>query len=332
MPSSISREAARVAGAAATSIAGAALTLAGINTLVNRTAPTPQFPLGLAPQSYGWSEGECSYSVSGSGPAIVLLHGIYAGASSYEFHRLFPLLAKQFRVFAPDLPGCGFSTRPVRTYHPDLYIQFIHDFVQQVMGGVDHPVHVIASSLTCAYVIRAAALRPDLFDRLALIEPTGIDQLAQPAKPAQRFWGKLIRSPLVGMSLYNMLVSRPGLRYYLKQQAYRDKSDVTDDIVDEYYAIAHQPGARYVASSFIGGLLNLNIADDFETLPQPILLCWGRESVQTPIELAEAFMERNSRAELAIFDHSSGLPHDEEAADFALQVRNWLGASISSRY
>jgi pimeloyl-ACP methyl ester carboxylesterase len=332
MPSSISREAARVAGAAATSIAGAALTLAGINTLVNRTAPTPQFPVGLAPQSYGWSEGECSYSVSGKGPAVVLLHGIYAGASSYEFHRLFPLLANHFRVFAPDLPGCGFSARPARTYRPDLYVQFIHDFVQQVMGGVDHPVHVIASSLSCAFAIRAAAVRPDLFDRLALIEPAGVDQLAQPAQPAQRFWGKLLRTPLVGMSLYNLLVSRPGLRYYLKQQAYRDKSDVTDDIVDEYYAIAHQPGARYVAASFIGGMLNLNIADDFETLPQPILLCWGRDAVQTPIDLAEAFLERNSRAELAIFDHSCGLPHEEEAADFALQVRNWLGAGISSRF
>jgi pimeloyl-ACP methyl ester carboxylesterase len=303
MPSSISREAARVAGAAATSIAGAALTLAGINTLVNRTAPTPQFPVGLAPQSYGWSEGECSYSVSGKGPAVVLLHGIYAGASSYEFHRLFPLLANHFRVFAPDLPGCGFSARPARTYRPDLYVQFIHDFVQQVMGGVDHPVHVIASSLSCAFAIRAAAVRPDLFDRLALIEPAGVDQLAQPAQPAQRFWGKLLRTPLVGMSLYNLLVSRPGLRYYLKQQAYRDKSDVTDDIVD-----------------------------DFETLPQPILLCWGRDAVQTPIDLAEAFLERNSRAELAIFDHSCGLPHEEEAADFALQVRNWLGAGISSRF
>jgi pimeloyl-ACP methyl ester carboxylesterase len=330
MPSSFSRDAARAAGAAAASAAGAALTLAALNALVHRTAPPPQNPLGVAPNLYAWTAGDVSYSVSGKGPAVLLLHGIYAGASSYEFHRIFPLLSQHFRVFAPDLPGCGLSARPAKVYDPDLYVQFIHDFVQQVMGGVDHPVHLIASSLTCAFAVRAVVARPDLFERLALIEPTGIDQLAHAPKPTQRFLGKLIRTPLVGTSLYNLLVSRPSLRFYLKQQAYRDKTDVTDDIVDAYYAMAHQPNARYTASSFLGGTLNLNIADDFELLRQPTLLCWGRDAVQSPIECAEAFLERNARAELAIFDHSSGLPHDEEADDFALQVRNWLRAGISS--
>ncbi len=332
MPSSFSREAARAAGAAAASAAATALTLAALNALVNRSAPPPQNPLSVAPQEYGWSEGACSYTVSGKGPAVVLLHGIYAGASSFEFHRVFPLLARQFRVFAPDLPGCGLSARRARVYHPDLYVKFIHDFVQQVMGGVDHPVHLVASSLSCAFAIKAVAQRPDLFERLALIEPTGIDLLAQAPQSGQRFWGQLISTPVVGMSLYNLLVSRPGIRYYLKQQAYRDKSEVTDDIVDAYYAMAHQPNARYAAASFIGGMLNLNIADDFETIAQPTLLCWGRDAVQNPIENAEAFLERNGRAELAIFDHSGGLPQEEEADDFATQVRNWLRAGISTRY
>jgi pimeloyl-ACP methyl ester carboxylesterase len=332
MPSSFSREAARAAGAAAASAAGAALTLAALNALVSRTAPPPQNPLSGAPQRYAWSEGDCSYSVSGTGPAVVLLHGIYAGASSFEFHRVFPLLARTFRVFAPDLPGCGLSARPARAYHPDLYVQFIHDFVQQVMGGVDHPVHLIASSLSCAFAIKAVAARPDLFERLVLIEPTGIDLLAQPPQSSRRFWGQLLSTPLVGTSLYNLLVSRPGIRYYLKQQAYRDKSDVTDDIVDAYYAMAHLPNARFAAASFIGGLLNVDIADEFETISQPTLICWGRDAVQNPIDNAEAFLDRNSRAELAIFDHSSGLPHDEEAEDFATQARNWFRAGISTRY
>ena len=42
---------------------------------------------------------------------------------------------------------------------------------------MDHPVQVIASSLGAAFTIRAAAERPDLFDRLVLIEPTGIQDL-----------------------------------------------------------------------------------------------------------------------------------------------------------
>lgn len=332
MPSNFARKAARAAGATALSTATVALALAALNKLVNQTAPTPQQPLGNEPQRYQWTDGNCSYTVRGRGPALVLLHGIYAGASSFEFRRVFPLLAKQFRVFAPDLPGCGLSDRPARIYHPDLYIRFIQDFVQQVAGGADHPVHLVASSLSSAFAIKAVAQRPDLFDRLILIEPTGIDQLSLPPKSGQRFLGKLLRTPLLGMTMYNALVSRGGLRYYLEQQVYRDKSEVTDDLIDAYYAIAHQPNARYAAASFIGGTLNLDIADDFEVVARPTLLCWGRRAEQTPIECAEAFLERNELAELAIFDRSGSLPHDEEADDFVAQVTQWLRAGISSRH
>ena len=33
-------------------------------------------------------------------------------------------------------------------------------------------------------------------------------------------------------------------------------------MIDHYYAVAHQPGARYVPAHFVGGMLNCNIARD----------------------------------------------------------------------
>ena len=332
MPTTLTRALTRAAGITTASVAGAALALAGLNKLISQTAPQPQAPLGMEPNRYAWSGGDCVYSVGGKGQAVVLLHGIYAGASSFEFRRLFPLLMRDFRVFAPDLPGCGLSAHPQRVYEPEVYIDFILDFVQQVVGGADAPVHVIASSLTGAYVIKAAAQRPDLFERIILIEPAGIEHLAVEPAPFERFVGKLFRAPLIGTALYHGLVSRPGLRYYLKRQVYHDRAQVTDDVVDAYYAVAHIPNARYAASSFVGGSLNCDIADDFEVIAHPILLCWGRHATFSPLEDAEAFMERNANTELAIFDHSAALPQDEEAEDFMTQVRNWLRASIGSRY
>jgi pimeloyl-ACP methyl ester carboxylesterase len=331
MASSLMRTVARATGVAMLGATGAALALAGLNQLVARTAPEPQPPLDVPPQRFGWHDGDCMYSVSGTGRAVVLLHGIYAGASSYEFRRIFPLLAKHLRVFAPDMPGCGLSARPARVYHPDLYVEFILDFVQQVAGGTDHPVQIVASSLSAAFAIKAAAARPDLFERLVLIEPVGIQQLANTADATQHFAGKLLRTPLIGMSLYHALVSRAGLRYFLRQQIYADPSRVSDDMIDAYYAVAHQPNARYAASSFVGGELNLDIADDFEALTQPTLLCWGRDAAQSPMDLAEAFLERNAQAELAIFDHCAALPHDEDPADFTQQVLAWLGVRSSSQ-
>lgn len=45
----------------------------------------------------------------GDGPDVVLLHG--AGGSVHSYAALIPLLAKRVRVFAPDLPGHGFTKR-----------------------------------------------------------------------------------------------------------------------------------------------------------------------------------------------------------------------------
>jgi magnesium chelatase accessory protein len=44
---------------------------------------------------------------TGTGPTIFLLHG--TGAATHSWRALLPLLAKQFTVIAPDLPGHGFS-------------------------------------------------------------------------------------------------------------------------------------------------------------------------------------------------------------------------------
>jgi magnesium chelatase accessory protein len=45
--------------------------------------------------------------ILGNGPIIFLLHG--TGAATHSWRALLPLLAKQFTVIAPDLPGHGFS-------------------------------------------------------------------------------------------------------------------------------------------------------------------------------------------------------------------------------
>jgi magnesium chelatase accessory protein len=46
----------------------------------------------------------------GSGPVVVLIHG--TGASTHSWRALAPLLARDFTVIAPDLPGHGFTGMP----------------------------------------------------------------------------------------------------------------------------------------------------------------------------------------------------------------------------
>src|SRR5690349_2830515 len=53
-------------------------------------------------------------------PLVLLLHGIYAGAHSYEWRNLVPVLAPDHRVRVPDLLGAGRSDRPDLEFTPGV--------------------------------------------------------------------------------------------------------------------------------------------------------------------------------------------------------------------
>jgi magnesium chelatase accessory protein len=48
--------------------------------------------------------------IMGQGPVLLLLHG--TGAATHSWRDLLPLLAQNFTVIAPDLPGHGFTSQP----------------------------------------------------------------------------------------------------------------------------------------------------------------------------------------------------------------------------
>lgn len=311
---------------AALATAGAIGTLAVVNKLSDLGVGEPPAVLDGEQRNYSWTLGEVAYTVKGHGQPLVLIHGIYVGASSFEFRRIFDQLARDFRVYSLDLLGFGHSDRPAVTYTPIVYEELIEDFVRQVVGGADQPVSIVASSLSAAFTIRVAARRPGLFARLILIEPTGIENLTNEDESLGRLLGRVLaRSPLVGQGIYNLICSRPSIRYLLRRQTYADPQMVSDDMIDLYHTMAHQPGGRFATASFISGSLNTPVASEYGQLQHPILLCWGKDSPLTPLENAHAFRRGNPRAELRIFDCGS-IPQDEVPDEFIAEVRGWLRA------
>src|SRR6185312_14933459 len=111
------------------------------------------------------------------GPTIVLLHGIYAGAHGYEWRELAPVLATRARVRVPDLLGAGASDRPTLVYTPDV----LAGVITAIVGDAGPDVHVVASSLTAAHAVRAAA-RGVAMASLTLITPTGMGAPRQAAR------------------------------------------------------------------------------------------------------------------------------------------------------
>ena len=69
------------------------------------TGPTGMLAVSCSPAGLRWH-----VQMMGTGPQVLLLHG--AGAATHSWRDVAPLLARDFTVIAPDLPGHGFTDTP----------------------------------------------------------------------------------------------------------------------------------------------------------------------------------------------------------------------------
>ncbi|MGQ3412185.1 alpha/beta fold hydrolase [Natrinema sp. LN54] len=292
-----------VLGAALGTVGGAVLG----NRLLKRRAGDLENPLIGVERTYRWRGIETSYTVAGdpNDPDMLLLHGIYAGSSSHEFEPIVEQLAEDYHVYAVDLPGFGRSERPPLVYSATLYAEFVRDFAADV---TDEPI-VVASSLSGTFAVDAADETD--FERLVLICPT--DETGD-----ERPWLRtLMRTPIVGTTLYNLLASKPSIRYFYDRDGYYDSDRIDADEVQYAWTSAHQPGARYATASFAAGTLDpdFDLATELAALETPTTLIWGRDAELVPLregrDLAEA-----ADLDLVVIDYATQLPHAEHPDKF----------------
>jgi pimeloyl-ACP methyl ester carboxylesterase len=286
------------------------------NTYLAVTAPPLLPPVHAETQRHLWRGFRITYWVAGpeDAPPVVLIHGHHIAASAFEMRRPFISFAEHFRVYLVDLLGYGLSARPPLAYTRELFETLIADFVRDVVG---RPAHVVANALSAAHAITAAATSPDLFRSLILICPAGIGAWDTPPSAGQRIAYELLRMPIVGEAMFNVLVSRPLLTYLLRDRLYANPSLVTSEMIDVYYATAHQPGARFAPAAFIGGQLNRDVHHAFGRLERPVHLIWGRLAGDVPVSLAQGFLALNEDARLHVIDDAGLMPQDEQPEAFA---------------
>ena len=269
---------------------------------------------------FRWRGHTIGYRVAGSGAPLVLVHSINAAASMFEMRRPFAALQATRRVYAFDLLGFGDSDRPAQVYDAALYQALITDFVAEVVGSA---ADVLASSLGAAYTAAAAAASPALFRRLVLVCPTGLRDLVMPATPGSAY--AVLRGP-VGEALFRALASRASIAWFLRGQTYADPACVDEATIDGFVRAARHPGARFAPICFLTGLLNCDLRQRFARIEAPILLIWGREAVNTPVERAAEFVALRPATSLVVIERAGMLVQDEQPAPLLAAVQPFFDA------
>ena len=306
--------------------------LAALNAAIRRNAIEPDdSALGGEAHFFRWKHGRVFYKTAGAenpGRPLVFIHGVGAGASSFMWRKNFDDLARDFRVYAFDLLGFGFSDKPaVASYSADLYVELITDFIREVSG---YPANVIASSLGAAYAIRVADEHPELINSLILNGPAGADALnRRPGMAGAAFYG-LLQSPVLGTSFYNVMASERSIRDYARDNLFYDHRRVTNRLVANLYATSHQAGAQHAIAAFLAGYLNTDTQSPFSRLTQPVVLVWGKQDATTPLEKGLSLQELNPRARLEVFDYCRMMPEQEQPEKFNSLVRSTFLARSSA--
>src|SRR5919112_3585140 len=109
------------------------------------------------------------YRTAGEGPAILLVHGIAGRAENWD--PIFPALARNHTVNAPDLPGHGLSGKPPGDYSIGALASAMRDLL--VYLGHDRAT-MIGHSLGGGVAMQYAYMFPERADRLVLISSRGL--------------------------------------------------------------------------------------------------------------------------------------------------------------
>ena len=261
-------------------------------------------PLGFEQRSVITSLGIMAYYTATGSPyqnnaianqdkeTLVFLHGFGGGSSAYEWSKVYPAFAAEYRAIAPDLIGWGRSEHLARNYKIEDYLTTIREFLQQTCT---EPVTVIASSLTAAFTIRIAIAHPELFKSLILTAPSGLSDFGEDY--SRSFFAQLVSVPVIDRLLYSTgIATSGGIRSFLEQRQFAQANRVYEEIVEAYLESAKQPNAEYTALSFVRGDLCFDLSVFIQQLTTPTAIIWGQKSQFTGSEIGRRLAEMNPQA------------------------------------
>lgn len=281
---------------------------------VARTPVTPA-PVAQAPAAAAQAAGKqvtvfgqkIHYVETGSGPVVVLLHGLGGNTSNWAFN--VAALAQKYRVVVPDQLGFGRSDKPFINYRIGTYVDFLDKFLDELKI---EKASLVGNSMGGWVAALYALGRPARVERLVLVDAAGF-------RPPKEF-------DLPALSGLNPS-TREGMRQ-LASMVFANKVLFTSDAaIDLMLAQRISAGDGYTIQSLIESIYRGEDMLDgrLGAIKHPTLIVWGREDGLTPlVREGERFKREIAGSQLVVFDNCGHVPQVERAAEFNAAVLKFL--------
>jgi len=267
------------------------------------------------------------YLSVGSGPALLLVHGLLGYSFSWRF--TIPTLAKYAAVYAIDLPGTGFSTRP-RGLDCSLkacaerLLQFMDKISQDKISQDKISVarfDLLGTSHGGAVAMMAAALAPDRIRRLILVDPVN------PWSAHGKTLSVFLSNPLIAPLFLKLAPRVRILDEFYHRRMFGDPRRIPPDSLEGYRKPMRIPGSYEYGLAVLRSW-NHDVRELRSALPHiariPTLLIWG--SLDTAVDPASAARLKNcfEDCRLVMFEGAGHLPYEEVPEEFNRAVAEFL--------
>jgi pimeloyl-ACP methyl ester carboxylesterase len=270
-----------------------------------------------------------AYVVRGSGPALLLLHGL--GCDHTTWAPVIDSLARRYTVIAPDLLGHGQSDKPRADYSVGGYANGMRDLLTVL--GIDR-VSVVGHSFGGGVAMQFAYQFPERTERLILVGSGGLGPEVSPAIRA-------ITTP--GFQQAMGVLTLPGVRHAGRAglralaatgiRATRDLAEVAD-IYDSFKDPRSRAAIRHVVRAVVDWRGQIVTMSDraYLTEAMPMCVVWGRNDLVIPVRHANHAATLAPTARVEIIPNAGHFPHKDHPQRFVKIVNDFIRTTEPATY
>jgi pimeloyl-ACP methyl ester carboxylesterase len=268
-----------------------------------------------------------SYRTAGSGPLLVLVHGIAGSSATWE--EVLPALAERYTVVAPDLLGHGLSAKPRTDYSLGAYASAIRDLLGVL--GYERGT-IVGHSLGGGVAMQFAYQFPERCERMVLVSSGGLGHELHLLLRAAALPGAEWVLPLLCSSALCDAVD--GVARLLGRAGLRAGPDL--DEVWRSFASLSDPDARQAFIHTVRTVIDIRgqraSAGDrlYLAAEMPTMIIWGEHDPLIPVAHAYSAHERIRGSRLEVFTDAGHFPYRDHPLRFVEVLVDFMQSTESA--
>ncbi len=241
-------------------------------------------------------EGEFEYIEEGSGPPLMLLHGLFGALSNW--YSVLKTFREQYTVLIPILPI-------YRMVQIKPTLEDITDYIERFIEHKGLQGYATLGNSLGGHLAQMLALRrPENTRTMILTGSSGLFEAGMGSTFPRR-------------GDYEYVRERVEFTFYSSETA-------TPELVQEVYEIVNDRHLALRVIQLARGAQRMSMKSHLPDLKMPTCLIWGLNDTITPVRVAHEFHRNIPRSELYFIDHCGHAPMMEQPERFNRLLADFL--------